>query len=267
MNTVQKGTMALLWLAVAACGLYSIVQGRLLSATGWLFGAAMGASAMLTNFAPPRKKEEPKEEALPPPDKQQSLALFRQKYGEMLSRLDIAENGGLVGKMSSLFSLLGCSVQHFCWKDSGRLYFFAQWDSLEKYFAQPEFVKPYKQGDENNLYLLDIPLERIDYFKKGEDYPSAQNPEKLEKGMVVLQYYNAVNQLVMLLFSAESFPVFQRLMPEKEYKVMLTQKYPKSARQSLYVRDQLQALKELWKQGLMNDEDFSEKRKILLALL
>lgn len=269
MKILRKVVVWLFWLCLLALAAYSVAQGRLLAATGWMFGAAVSASVLLSGSPPgtPKKRSPAPGERPEPLDSAQCVGLFRKKYAEMLARLDITESGGLVSKMSSVFSLLGVNILHFCWRDGERIYFFPQWDSIEGYLSYPEYMKPYRPGDEDNLYILDIPVDSIEYFRRGEDHPDAENPEALERGKTVLQYYNAVDQMATLLFSADSYEVFEDIIPEKEYTVVLAEKYPKSARQILNIRDQLQSLKDLWGQNLITDEDYAEKRKKLLMLL
>lgn len=87
----------------------------------------------------------------------------------------------------------------------------------------------------------------------------------------ILNYYDANNELRTLYFIANDYQTFQKLIPEKSFNIVSTVNSTKIINQQLNQKEtssiyqQLTELSKLKEQGIITEEEFSEKKQILLS--
>lgn len=194
--------------------------------------------------------------------RQKIRARFKQKYDAVTQFMHIPADVGLVVKESSVFSLRGVHVQHYCWATEHNLYIFPQWESIDACLDNPSCATQYEQGDENNLYTLTIPIDRIECFAREDGLPGKQGGS-----FVVLRYDNHMGEAVTTTFSEGAHAVFKALLPYKEQSYIFAKVYPKSAQNIRDIKDKMTALKELWQEELITQEEYAEKKKQILITM
>ncbi len=144
-------------------------------------------------------------------------------------------------------ALEDCST-FYIWRDRDALCLFPDWYSSEEkldfvsFHLDEELVRSAK--------VTAIPFEDIDYFRPMDEYEDAE----------ILLHYRENGQSKAIRFEHEAFQFFMNWFPQKEYSYILYQR--ETDMQD--VTEQIRALGELHEQGLLTDQEFSEKKAELL---
>lgn len=187
---------------------------------------------------------------------------FRARYGVAKNYMNIPENAGVVTREANAFSLRGVYIRHYCWTTERDLLMFPLWESIEQCLDDSTMNNGYAPGDENILYAVTIPLASIESFSLEEDAA-----EKGKSAFVALKYANQQGEMVASIFPESAMPVFKTLLPEKEHSYIFTKIYPKSAQNISDIKAKMAALKDMWNDKLITDEEYLEKKKQLLILM
>ena len=84
-----------------------------------------------------------------------------------------------------------------------------------------------------------------------------------------LKYYDDENNLQTLMFSYESYEIFKLLIPEKEYRFIISKKTIKNNmfENSENIKDKIRKLNELKVEGLITEDEYNNQKAILLNKL
>ncbi len=259
---VKRMSIVILIVVLLACLGVSVASGQVPLLTGMFVCAIFLAFflAWVLRMQPPQannQHEAPQPVAASKEEQQLQLA---QRYALVQLPLGLPENTQTLQMTSDLFAPHTVNLLFYCWKTETHLHFFPRWDSIEATLGLLEYLETQSMYQTITFTVMSIPIEHIICYTKEPAYKHIQS-------FTMLHYRNLLGDEVGLLMQDNAFAVLKNLLPHLDQMEIKSRQYPHSSQQISDITTKLQQLKALHMQALIDEEEYTTKKKQILTTL